>query len=74
MDQIKVFVLDEADVMIDTPNLKDMSINIHKKLPKTCQVLLFSATYDEPVMYFAKNLVQKPNIILVSYALFSIFY
>jgi len=63
MKQIKVFVLDEADVMIDTQGFKEMSIKLHKSLPTTCQVLLFSATYDDPVMDFAKRVVQKPNVI-----------
>ena len=65
MKQIKVFVLDEADVMIDTQGFKEMSIKLHKSLPTTCQVLLFSATYDDPVMDFAKRVVQKPNVIKV---------
>merc|ERR1719376_697025 len=63
MKQIKVFVLDEADVMIDTQGFKEMSIKLHKSLPTTCQVLLFSATYDDAVMDFAKRVVQKPNVI-----------
>ena len=65
MTKIKVFVLDEADVMIDTQGFKDMSVKIYKSLPTTCQVLLFSATYDDSVMDFAKRVVQKPNIIKV---------
>ena len=65
MTKIKVFVLDEADVMIDTQGFKDMSVKIYKSLPKTCQVLLFSATYDDSVMDFAKRVVQKPNVIKV---------
>jgi len=59
-----VFVLDEADVMIDTQGFKDMSIKLHKELDlDTCQVLLFSATYDDEVMRFAKRVVLRPNII-----------
>ena len=65
MMQIKVFVLDEADVMIDTQGFKDISFRIYESLPVTCQLLLFSATCDDSVMDFAKRVVQKPNIIKV---------
>ena len=65
-----MFVLDEADVMIDTQGFKDMSIKLHKELDlDTCQVLLFSATYDDEVMRFAKRVVLRPNIIRVSISL-----
>ena len=38
----KVFVLDEADVMIDTQGHQDQSIRLHRQLAsKTCQQLLF---------------------------------
>lgn len=63
LKKIKVFVLDEADVMIDTQGFKDQSIILQKDLSKTCQMLLFSATYDESVMKFAQRIVQRPNII-----------
>ena len=61
-----MFVLDEADVMIDTQGFKDQSIILQKDLSKTCQMLLFSATYDESVMKFAQRIVSRPNIIRVS--------
>ncbi|XP_020630470.1 ATP-dependent RNA helicase DDX19A-like [Orbicella faveolata] len=61
--KIKMFVLDEADVMIALQGHQDQSIRIHKTLPKDCQMLLFSATYDEEVMKFAKSVVPDPLII-----------
>jgi len=60
LEKISVFVLDEADVMIATQGHQDQSIRIHKKLNKNCQMLLFSATYDEAVMNFAENIVTNP--------------
>lgn len=63
MKKIVVFILDEADVMIDTQGFKDMSIKLHKELTAKCQVLLFSATYDEKVMAFASRVVKDANII-----------
>ncbi|KFM70596.1 ATP-dependent RNA helicase DDX19A, partial [Stegodyphus mimosarum] len=61
--KIKVFVLDEADVMISTQGYQDQSIRIHKQLPKDCQMMLFSATYSEEVMQFAELIVSDPIII-----------
>jgi len=61
-DHIKVFVLDEADLMIDEQGLGDQSIRIKAKLPKNAQVLLFSATYKDEVKSFADRFVPKPAI------------
>lgn len=60
LKKITVFVLDEADVMIATQGHQDQSIRIHKNLSPTCQMLLFSATYDQAVMDFAENIVSNP--------------
>lgn len=61
--KVKMFVLDEADVMIALQGHQDQSIRIHKMLPKDCQMLLFSATYDDEVMKFATTVVPEPIII-----------
>lgn len=57
---IKVLVLDEADVLIDTQGLGDQVIRIAGQLEKGTQFLLFSATYSERVAQYAANLVPKP--------------
>lgn len=63
LSKIRVFVLDEADVMIATQGHQDQSFRIHKFLPPTCQVMFFSATYDHQVMEFAEVIVPDPIII-----------
>ncbi|XP_015116879.1 DEAD-box helicase Dbp80 [Diachasma alloeum] len=63
LDKINVFVLDEADVMIATQGHQDQCIRMHKMLPKTCQVMFFSATYEKEVMDFAEIIVDDPMII-----------
>ncbi|XP_019628034.1 PREDICTED: ATP-dependent RNA helicase DDX19B-like [Branchiostoma belcheri] len=63
LKKVEVFVLDEADVMIATQGHQDQSIRIHKNLSRSCQMLLFSATYDDPVMAFAQVVVPDPVII-----------
>ncbi|KAM4703423.1 ATP-dependent RNA helicase DDX19B [Rhinophrynus dorsalis] len=61
--KIRVFVLDEADVMIATQGHQDQSIRIQRMLPRNCQMLLFSATFEESVWRFAQKVVPEPNII-----------
>ncbi|KAM5263412.1 ATP-dependent RNA helicase DDX19B isoform 3-T3 [Ctenodactylus gundi] len=61
--KIKVFVLDEADVMIATQGHQDQSIRIQRMLPKNCQMLLFSATFEDSVWKFAQKVVPDPNVI-----------
>ena len=55
LKKIDVFVLDEADVMIAIQGHQDQSIRIHKNLRPDCQMLLFSATYDEVGIYLNKS-------------------
>ena len=59
LSKIKVYVLDEADVMIDTQGHKNQSLRIRKALSSNCQILLFSATYDEEIRAFASAIVPE---------------
>lgn len=62
--QVKIMVFDEADVMISTQGHKDQSIRIKRALPPSgTQMLLFSATYEEHVLSFAKSIIRDANII-----------
>ncbi|ESN90161.1 hypothetical protein HELRODRAFT_104410 [Helobdella robusta] len=63
MSKIVVFVLDEADVMIDKQGHQDQSVRIRNQLRPNCQMLLFSATYDEEVMKFANQIISDPMVI-----------
>lgn len=63
LKKIRVFVLDEADVMIATQGHHDQCIRIHKQLSPKCQMLFFSATYEKDVMDFAQHIVKDPTII-----------
>uniref|UniRef100_A0A8B9QWL8 RNA helicase n=1 Tax=Anas platyrhynchos TaxID=8839 RepID=A0A8B9QWL8_ANAPL len=63
MKRISLFVLDEADVMIDHQGFSYQSILIQRALPRDCQMLLFSATFKETVWNFAMQIVSNPIII-----------
>ena len=63
MDKIKVFVLDEADVMMDKQGMGDQSLRIKRFLPTSCQIVLFSATFRPDVREFASRMVPNANTI-----------
>lgn len=61
LPQVKIFVLDEADNMLDKQGLGDQCIRVKKFLPKNAQLVLFSATFDESVRAYAKKVVPNAN-------------
>ncbi|XP_014670707.1 PREDICTED: ATP-dependent RNA helicase DDX19B-like isoform X2 [Priapulus caudatus] len=64
LKRVRVFVLDEADVMIATQGHQDQSTRIHRGLnTASCQMMLFSATYDQQVMNFAEAIISSPMTI-----------
>ncbi|KAM4651835.1 ATP-dependent RNA helicase DDX25 [Discoglossus pictus] len=63
VDNIHVFVLDEADVMIGLQGHSDHSVRVKRAMPESCQMLLFSATFEESVWCFAERIVPDPIII-----------
>lgn len=65
-ENIKVFVLDEADNMVGEGGHRANSLLIKKRLPIKCQCLLFSATFPNKVIDFASKMIHKPDKILVS--------
>ncbi|KAI9493271.1 P-loop containing nucleoside triphosphate hydrolase protein [Zychaea mexicana] len=59
--QIKVFVLDEADNMLDQDGLGDQSIRIKGSLKVEPQIVLFSATFPDNVRKFAPRFAPDAN-------------
>ncbi|KAI8975428.1 P-loop containing nucleoside triphosphate hydrolase protein [Mycotypha africana] len=60
--QIKIFVLDEADNMLDQDGLGDQSIRVKNMIKSTpLQVVLFSATFPEHVRIFAEKFAPNAN-------------
>ncbi|KAM3182996.1 hypothetical protein ACTXT7_011231 [Hymenolepis weldensis] len=57
---IRMFVLDEADIMMEESGFLHTSRRLVQKLPENCQLLLFSATYDEEVIDFARAIIPNP--------------
>ncbi|CCF57600.1 hypothetical protein KAFR_0C06090 [Kazachstania africana CBS 2517] len=61
LNSVKVFVLDEADNMLDKQGLGDQCIRVKRFLPKTTQLVLFSATFADAVRQYAKKVVPEAN-------------
>lgn len=58
---VKVFVLDEADNMLDAQGLGDQCIRVKKLLPTSAQLVLFSATFPTEVRAYAEKFVPNAN-------------
>ncbi|ORY99006.1 P-loop containing nucleoside triphosphate hydrolase protein [Syncephalastrum racemosum] len=61
LNNIKLFVLDEADNMLDQAGLGDQSIRIKGMIRHAVQVVLFSATFPENVRMFATRFAPDAN-------------
>ncbi|CAI6768908.1 AEL_HP2_G0047130.mRNA.1.CDS.1 [Saccharomyces cerevisiae] len=61
LQKIKIFVLDEADNMLDQQGLGDQCIRVKRFLPKYTQLVLFSATFADAVRQYAKKIVPNAN-------------
>lgn len=62
--EIKYFVADEFDVILDMGFSRDVD-KILKRLPKQKQSLLFSATNNERVEEFTNRLLKNPKTIVI---------
>lgn len=58
---VKIFVVDEADHMVNKQGMGDKTVMIKRQLPENVQVLLFSATYAEDMRRMAKEVAPGAN-------------
>ncbi|EMD33959.1 hypothetical protein CERSUDRAFT_97883 [Gelatoporia subvermispora B] len=63
VSEVKVFVLDEADNMLDSDGLGEQTLRVKNMLPRShpVQIVLFSATFPDHVRSFANNFAPKAN-------------
>ncbi len=59
LSRVSFFILDEADRMLDM-GFSDDIMTIAKKLPQTCQTIMFSATMPAKIEDLAKTLLKDP--------------
>jgi ATP-dependent RNA helicase RhlE len=65
LGQVEIFVLDEADRMLDMGFIPDIK-RIMALLPKQRQNLLFSATFSNEIKRLADELLNEPQLIEVA--------
>jgi len=65
MSQVEIFVLDEADRMLDMGFFNDVK-KVIRDLPKERQTLLFSATMPEDIESLAQSILKEPKIVEVT--------
>ncbi|MDO4671958.1 MAG: DEAD/DEAH box helicase [Porphyromonadaceae bacterium] len=65
LSQVSFFILDEADRMLDMGFYDDI-MQVFKELPRTCQILMFSATMPDKIKQLAQNILKKPRMIELS--------
>ncbi|KAI0044279.1 DEAD-domain-containing protein [Auriscalpium vulgare] len=63
VSEVKVFVLDEADSMLDKDGLGDQTLRVKNMLPRgrPIQIILFSATFPDHVRAFASKFAPDAN-------------
>jgi superfamily II DNA/RNA helicase len=65
LSYLEIFILDEADRMLDMGFLEDVEY-IAAVTPKTRQTLMFSATFEEPIAKLAQRLLKNPERINIA--------
>ncbi|KAI9778659.1 MAG: RNA helicase required for poly(A+) mRNA export [Peltula sp. TS41687] len=64
---IKVFVLDEADNMLDQQGLGEQCLRVKNFIPRATQILLFSATFPDQVIRYANKFAPNANQITLKH-------
>ena len=65
LNKLKIFVLDEADRMLDMGFIDDIRY-VLRQVPRARQTLLFSATMPDEILDLAENYMNKHHVIAVS--------
>jgi len=72
LDKLRVFILDEADHMLNEKGLANTTREIMKRTPSSVQKLFFSATWPEDVLNWAKKYVPNHTALTVEVKMISI--
>ena len=67
LSHVSFFILDEADRMLDMGFYDDI-LQIYKKLPENCQIIMFSATMPPKIKTLAESIMKNPQKIEIAIA------
>ena len=67
LENIKYFIIDEADKMLNKGFVDDMEFMLNK-IPKECIKGLFSATIDDKIKYICDKYLKISNILDIKYS------
>ncbi len=65
LDTVKIWVLDEADRMLDLGFFPTVQ-KIHAQLPKNSQALMFSATFPKEIEWLACKFLDRPKKVQIT--------
>ncbi|MDR1258562.1 MAG: DEAD/DEAH box helicase [Tannerellaceae bacterium] len=65
LSHVSYFVLDEADRMLDMGFYDDIML-LHKQLPSSCQIVMFSATMPPKIRTLAKTILKDPEEVKIA--------
>lgn len=65
LSHVSFFILDEADRMLDMGFYDDI-LQIYKKLPESCQIIMFSATMPPKIRTLAGSIMKNPQEIKIA--------
>ncbi|KAG0130083.1 P-loop containing nucleoside triphosphate hydrolase protein, partial [Tuber indicum] len=63
VEHLKVFVLDDADIMLDLQGLSEQCLRVRRIIPSTTQIALFSATCSDEVCKYMYRFVPNASLI-----------
>ncbi|KAG0130086.1 P-loop containing nucleoside triphosphate hydrolase protein, partial [Tuber indicum] len=61
VEHLKVFVLDDADIMLDLQGLSEQCLRVKRNIPSTTQIALFSATCSDQVSKYMYRFAPNSN-------------
>ena len=64
LTRLRICCIDEADAMLATENFHKICIDLMRKVDQSsCEMMLFSATYSDGVMDFARTIIPNPIVL-----------